>query len=200
MINLVMALHSEARPFIDHFRLHKQNHGHRFSVYRGDGLRLIVTGIGKRAMRNACERLHAWDRSPVQGWLNVGIAGHRNLAVGTGVHATRIIDHASGDVWYPSPEVPIPGVAVTICTLEKPETDYPLDTVYDMEASACYAAAMRSGAGALVHCYKIISDNRISGLETIDAPMVTALLKQHVESVATAVMALAERIDVMRDV
>ncbi len=199
MINLVMALRSEARPFVDHFRLLKQNHTHGFSVYCGDGVRLIVTGIGKCAVRRACEYLHASGGSSVQGWLNVGIAGHRDLAVGTGVRAIRIIDQASGDVWHPSPTVLIPGIAKTVCTLEEPDLDYPLDTVYDMEASAYHAAAARFGAGALVQCYKIISDNRMSGLEAIDPPMVTALLEPHVEPVAAAVTALADWLDEMCD-
>ncbi len=199
MINLVMALQSEARPFVDHFLLQTQNHTCGFPVYCRDGLRLIVTGIGKCAARAACEYLHATGGCAVQGWLNVGIAGHRDLAVGTGVRANRIIDLASGNVWHPSPIVPIPGISKTICTLEEPDPDYPLDAVYDMEASAYYAAAARCGASALIQCYKIISDNRISGLEAIDPPMVTVLLAQHVEPVATAVTALAERIDVIRD-
>jgi hypothetical protein len=199
MINLVMALQSEARPFVDHFRLQKQNHTRGFSVYDRDGLRLIVTGIGKRAVREACQYLHALGGSSLQGWLNVGIAGHRDLAVGTGVRAARIIDHESGDVWHPSPIVPIPGITKTVCTLEEPDPDYPLDNVYDMEASAYYAAVARFGAGVLAQCYKIISDNRISGLEAIDPQMVTALLGQHVEPVITAVTALADRINVMRE-
>jgi hypothetical protein len=197
MINLVMALQSEARPFVNHFRLRKLNHTRGFSIYCRENLKLIVSGIGKRAVREACECLRALDGSPVQGWLNVGIAGHRDLAVGTGVRATRIIDHATGDVRHPSPIARMPGIAKTVCTLEEPDPDYPLDTVYDMEASAYYAAAAQSGSGALVQCYKIISDNRMSGLEAVNPPMVTALLDQHVEPVATAVTVLADRIDVI---
>ncbi len=200
MINLVVALQSEARPFVDHFRLRKQNHTRRYAVYCGDGLRLMVTGIGKCAVREACQYLNTLGGHLMQGWLNVGIAGHRDLAVGTGVRATRIIDHASGDVWHPSPTVPIPGIAKTICTLEQPDPDYPMDTVYDMEASAYYAAAAQFGAGVLIQCYKIISDNRIAGLDAIDPPMVTELLEQHVEPVASALTALADRIDMMRGV
>lgn len=193
MINLVIALNCEARPFVDHFRLQKQSHTRRFSVYCHDRLRLIVTGIGKCAVRDACKYLHASGGPQVQGWLNVGIAGHRDLAVGTGVRATRIIDRASGDVWYPSSIIPIPGITQTVCTVEEPDPDYPQDTVYDMEASAYYATAARVSAGAMVQCYKIVSDNRFSGLEAIDPPMVTALLAEHVDAVAAAVAALADR-------
>ncbi len=197
MINLVVALQSEARPFITHFGLRTLRRHHGFRVYLGDGLRLIVTGIGKRAVQEACARVNSWDGSPVPAWLNVGIAGHRELAVGTGVRATRIIDQASTDVWHPAPMASIPGVAKTVCTLQEPDSEYPLDVVYDMEASAYYAAVNSLTPGALIQCYKVISDNRKSGLDAIDAPMVAALLAQHVEPVAAAVSALAKGVDAM---
>ncbi len=198
MINLVVALQSEARPFIDYFRLQRHDHTRGQSVYLRDHLRLVVTGIGKHAARRACEYLHALGGSSLHGWLNVGIAGHRDLAVGTGVRATRIIDDANGDVWHPSPLVPIPGIAKTICTLDAPESDYPLDQVYDMEASAYFGVAAGFGAGALVQCYKIIADNRISGIGAINPPMVTALLEKHVAAVANATALLTDQIHALR--
>jgi len=198
MINLVVALQCEAEPFVDHFRLQKQTRSDGFSLYSGDDLRLIVTGIGKSAVRAGCEYLHASGGFPVQAWLNVGIAGHCDLAIGSGVRALRIIDHASGHVWHPSTRVPIPGIGKTVCTLEELDPDYPGDLVYDMEASAYYAVAARLGADPLVQCYKIISDNRISGHEGIDPPMVVALLAQHVSPVAAAVEALADLVDSVR--
>lgn len=194
MINLVVALECEAKPLVDHFRLQKQNHERRFSMYCRDSLRLIVTGIGKRAARGACEYLHTLSGAQSQGWLNVGIAGHGYLAVGTGVRATQIIDHASGDVWHPSPAIPIPGVAQTVCTVDEPDPDYPRDTVDDMEASAYYATAAQVGDATAVQCYKVVSDNRFSGLEAVDPPMVTALLERHIHAVTAAVTALAGRL------
>lgn len=199
MINLVVALQCEAVPFVNHFRLQKQTRLNGFSLYFGIELRLIVTGIGKSAIRAGCEYLHAAGGFPVQAWLNVGIAGHRDLAVGTGVCALRIIDQASGHVWRTSPSVPIPGIGKTVCTLEEPDPDYPGDLVYDMEASAYYAVAARFSADPLVQCYKVISDNRISGHEGIDPPMVVALLEQHISPVSAAVAALANLIDSVRD-
>ena len=47
MINLVVALGSEAGPLVRHFGMSRDRGASGFRIYARDGMRLVVTGVGK---------------------------------------------------------------------------------------------------------------------------------------------------------
>ncbi len=195
MINLVVALKCEAMPLVEHFRLRRRHTTGEISIYSQEQLRLVVTGPGKTAAAAGTALLHAMGNGTEQLWMNIGIAGHRDLEVGTGVRATCIVDYVSGHRWYPLTAVPLCGTGKTICTVDAPELRFPGDMVYDMEASGFSAAAARLGHGEMIQCYKVISDNRATGTGAVTPAAVEALVGPHVSGIAQGLNALVAAID-----
>ncbi len=73
MINFVLDLPSEARPLLTYFVLQKLDSSTDFPLYEKDGLRLIVTGIGKIAAAAATAYLHALRPTTPAVWFNIGV-------------------------------------------------------------------------------------------------------------------------------
>jgi len=192
MINLVVALAAESRALIDHFRLAEDRSAVGFRVFRGDGMRLVVTGMGRVASAAGVAALgeRAGD-SGMAAWLNVGIAGHASHALGEGVHALSITEAATGRRWYPPQIVELPGRGEAICTVDSPETGYRDAWVYDMEAAAFYATALRYASGELIQAYKIVSDNRENGVHTVEKYGVRAAVVRHLPEIETIVSRLS---------
>lgn len=192
MLNLVVALATESRPLIEHFRLSEDRSAVGFRIFRGDGMRLVVTGMGRVACAAGVAALAERESSAgTSAWLNLGIAGHASRAVGEGVHALSIIEAATDRRWYPPQIIQLPGQGETFCTVDAPETGYRDARVYDMEASAFYATALRYATGELVQVYKIISDNRASGVETVEKHRVRDSIIAHLPAVERIVSELS---------
>lgn len=176
MINLVVALAAEARPLVRHFGLSQDRDARGFRVYASGEVRLVVTGVGKLNAAAGVAFLGGMDCTSNQAWVNVGVAGQRDFAIGTGVVALRITDHAASCNWYPPRAANLPGVASQVTTFDAPVERYPESTVCDMEASAFFGFATRFSCGELVQCYKVISDNDSTGVAAVEAAMAEELV------------------------
>jgi len=196
MLNLVVALAAEARPLARHFHLIEDRAVTGFRVFRGEGVQLVVTGIGRVSCAAGVATL-ADPRAPgrrdaLSAWLNVGIAGHASLDLGTGVRALSVHEAATGRAWYPAQAAALPGRGAALCTVDAPETRYPDDCVYDMEASAFCAIALRYSSSELVQMYKIISDNRANGVHTVDKHGIRDAMIDHLPRIDEMVEALRD--------
>lgn len=180
MINIVTALACEANPIIQRYGLKRSPCTGGFPVYESDSLKLIISGMGKFASAAAVGYL----QSSLQGdaaktrretaphlWLNVGIAGHKTMALGTALLAHKISDPAAQLCFYPCFTFNVPCVTTQIITVDRTQTQYSDDAVYDMEALGFFAAAVRFTSCEQIHCLKIISDN-----ESMSHEMVTKKL------------------------
>lgn len=182
MLNLVTALPGEARPLIDAFRLKRILPEAPFAVYRGADVFLIVSGIGAVASACAVGFLRGQMDAPAA-WLNVGIAGHANLAVGEAMLANKITDAAAGRNWYPPRVFPWAGRDGALVTVPRPRTAYAAGEGYDMEAAGFYPAACRFAGAELVQCLKIISDGPMSPVFDLDNKTVSSLVHGRMETV-----------------
>lgn len=161
MIHLVVALPAEAKPIIRHYQLKRVSSLKHFSVYRSEDVFLILSGVGRANAQEAVACLHECAASPKNSiWLNVGIAGHREYPLGTGVLAHKIIDRQTDESWYPPILFKPPCPTASILTVDRPEAQYSEPLVYEMEASGFYDAATQYSTAELIHCFKVISDNR----------------------------------------
>lgn len=201
MINIVVALATESRPLIDHFRLTEDRSATGFRMFQGEGIRLIVTGMGRVSSAAGVAALASRDAHAsapgASAWLNVGIAGHASREIGEGVHAVSILEAATGRRWYPARILQLPGSGEVFRTVDIPESVYPEPCVYDMEASAFYATALRFSTTELIQVYKIISDNRANGVETVAKHRVRESIIAHltaIEDIVTGLSALAGEI------
>jgi len=184
MINLVVALQCEAKPFIHHYRM-KGNANHSpFRIYEGDDIRLIVCGIGKVSAAAATSYLHsvhAYERNCA--WLNIGIAGHADKHIGEGFLIHKITDAGSGTSWYPPIVISTPCMTDSLVTVDRAEYNFSTADIYDMEASGFYATASRFTTAEIIHSYKVISDNRSQPAKIASEHIVEQLIGEHIYTV-----------------
>jgi len=159
MLHLLFALHCEARPWIEHYRLKRIQQKHAFECYQNDEVRLVISGIGALAMASATAWLGGRQQEAAV-WLNIGCAGHADAPVGQLYVLNAVKDQASGQQLFPpallrqSP----PASACLSCNVEQHE--YPVNSLVDMEAYAFQLTARRFQSAELVQCLKVVSDNR----------------------------------------
>ena len=76
MLIWVCALHCEAKPVIDFYRLKKSHDGNAYDLYRGEDMVCIVSGPGKLASAAATAWIAAQEQSAGSlAWINLGVAG-----------------------------------------------------------------------------------------------------------------------------
>ncbi|MCC6751604.1 MAG: hypothetical protein IT371_28390 [Deltaproteobacteria bacterium] len=192
MLRLVVALPPEARPLVRHYGLKPPAEPEPFPIYQGEGIWLVVSGLGKLAAAAATSYLYLRSGGQRQAaWLNLGVGGHREHPLGTGLLAHKVMDEATGWRWYPPqlPELAIPSASVL--TVERPETEYAGPWLYEMEASGFFVAASRFAAPPLVHCYKVVSDNLHQRTEKVDAALVERLIDERLGELDLLVRQLA---------
>jgi nucleoside phosphorylase len=176
-IFIYVALPCEAKPLIEHFKLKKIAKIQPFAVYGQGELCLTVTGLGKSAMAAGIAYTQALFSAVAHTvFINIGIAGHKDYAIGGLYCVDKIIDADSHKNYYP----PLIGKPIcpssAICTRSTPQLDYDHEALCDMEASAFYETAIRFSTGELVQCLKVISDNRLSPATDIQAKQVSLLI------------------------
>jgi len=197
MLIWVTALHCEAKPIIDHYRLKKLQSHQAFDVYQKDQIECIVSGIGKLA----CAAATAWIAALNQEarsitWINIGTAGSASHDIGTALLINRIFDE-SGQHFYPAPLLNSGFKTAHCLTRSEPSTDYHPDQVYDMEASAFFDTATRFSNAELVQCVKVISDNP-SHQTGRNKARISELIHQHINQLARLgqdLLAMNEGID-----
>jgi adenosylhomocysteine nucleosidase len=176
-IFIYTALPCEAKPLVKHFDLKKNVSIEPFAVYFNHDTCLTVTGPGKSAMAAGVaytQALFASVEHPVI--VNIGIAGHKDHAMGSLFLIDKIIDIDSQKNYYPSLVLTPSCPTDSIQTASKPQLDYDQPHLCDMEASAFYETATRFSSAELILCLKVISDNQISPAENIHSKQVSALI------------------------
>jgi nucleoside phosphorylase len=185
-IFIYAALPCEAKPLVEHFNLKKDTTIQPFAVYLNHDTCLTVTGLGKSAMAAGVAYTQALFGSiehPVL--VNIGIAGHIDHAVGSLFLIDKITDVDSQKSYYPPLVFTPPCPTANIKTVSRPQLNYDLQHLCDMEASAFYETAVRFSSGELVQCLKVISDNELSPAENIQPKQVSSLIASHVLTVET---------------
>lgn len=175
-VNIVTALSSEAAPIRDALGLRRVSM-EPFEIYEGAGLRLVISGVG--TLLSAAAVGFVGGRAGASGsdiWINCGIAGHRNLALGTPVLADQVTSPPAGRSYYPSILFDAPCRTGTVSTFDQPVTTYPHEVCCDMEAAGFVTAAAALTHGELVHVLKIVSDNASSDFHSINREQVRALI------------------------
>ena len=201
MTNLVVAMQAEARPIIEALDLVQDTLTGIFPVYCNGSVSLVVSGVGRTYCAAAVTHLfHRTAQSTDQAWLNIGIAGHQQIPIGSVLLASRITEQVSGRSWYPPYVLDLELSRAPLVTVDKPERYYPECCAYDMEASSFYQIASRCSTGELIQSLKIISDGPGSNLDlTVDQiSQFIAEQMSSIESVLGQLSNLAEVLDTAR--
>jgi nucleoside phosphorylase len=160
----------------------------------GDGTTLIVSGVGKTAAAAAVAHLRQrLSGSSIDGWINVGIGGHRSYPLGTPILASEVRDGTSGERWSVAIPFEPPCRTDTVLTVERVERVYEEQAVYDMEASGFYEAALDGGRPGLVQVLKVVSDNNKSGVESVSGTRVEELLAAEADTIEALVSTVSRR-------
>jgi hypothetical protein len=163
----------EAKALIQFFNLKKDLAVHPFAIYKMDTLILTVSGVGKVAMAGAVSyTLALFKRHPTPVMLNIGIAGHKSASTGTLFQIMKILDVDSAKTFYPPMISKNILETSTLRTVSTAVNCYEVDVLYDMEAAAFYAMAVRFSSSELIQCIKIVSDNERSAIENINAQQI----------------------------
>ena len=136
MLIWVCAMHCEAKPLIDYYRLKKSHQANAFDIYYGEDMACVVSGIGKVASATASAwiaALHAHEAA--LGWINLGVAGAAEHDIGQLFLLDKIVDSDSGQSYYPVPVATSALRGGTCLTLNRPDQDYREDMLFDMEAN-----------------------------------------------------------------
>ena len=177
------ALLAEARPLIEHWKLIKQTDAQPFAIYQNGCYALVITGIGKSRAAAAVAYGLCWldVRQPVL--INLGIAGHAELPLGSLWAVDKITDADSGRSWYPQLvfNEGMPSAALLSCG--RPFTDYLDCSLYDLEASGFFEVACKFTSQELVHCLKVISDNRQHSVAGITPQQVSLWMHAQLDAV-----------------
>ncbi len=183
MLIWVCALHCEAKPVIDYYRLKKSHEERAFDLYRGDDMLCVVTGIGKLASAAACAWVAArCENEAALAWINLGVAGAAEHELGTLFVINKIVDADNGQSYYPAPAVATSLAASACLTLSLPSDEYRDDTLFDMEASGFVYSALRFSSAELTQSLKIVSDNRRQQTGK-NRQRVSELVQAHIESI-----------------
>ena len=197
MLIWVCAMHCEAKPVIDFYRLKKSHEDNAFDLYRGENMACIISGIGKLASAAATAWIAArYESTASIAWINLGVAGAATHEPGSIFTLNQVIDADTGQRYYPAPgaDSHLPGCACL--TLSRASEDYRENTLFDMEASGFLLSALRFSSAELTQSIKIISDNH-QYKTAKDRPRVSALIDQHIELIdqqATSLIALKQEI------
>ena len=171
-VRWVIALKAEAKEIIKNYALERVA-TKPFHVYKNRGIDiwLVLSGIGQINAVAATTYLYVKsDASYNTIWINLGIVGSRNFKVGELVQIDKITSNEFRDNYYPSPATFKNNniERINLITVNKPETLFKSDGVYDMEGYAFFSFAKKIASYELISVLKIISDIPGTDLSKID--------------------------------
>lgn len=184
------AINCEAKALIDRFKL-KKTGDQPFPLFIGESnlngvatrINVVISGIGMLNMSCAVGWLAAQSFSTNAVWINVGSAGHAELAVGEGFIVSSVQDVFTNKAYFTPQVAPRPVTMSPCMTLNAPSSDYPEVGGIDMEASAFFNAATRFAAAECVQSYKVVSDTPEQGIEHLNAKVIAELLQPHTDHI-----------------
>lgn len=164
MIHIVVAIHLEARPLIDHFGLKRDTTHNTFEIFKNDEIALILSGIGKVPTAIATTYLLSKLEPLPSSIFNLGFCGAKiEYPIGDMYLANRITDHSTRRQYYSDIILRHDLAEASLETFDQAVTDKGFDNpnveLVDMEASGFFEAASRFLSPDRIYCLKIISDH-----------------------------------------
>lgn len=186
-----LALPCEAKPLIAYYNLKKDLNIDVFSVFGRGDVCLTVTGLGKTAMAAAVAYTQALFNSPNPVMVNIGVAGHKEFAIGDLFLADKIVDVDSARCFYPPLVLKTTISSCSVFTKAVAQLEYEHSALCDMEASAFYETAIRFSSSEFVQCLKVVSDNAKQPAHLLNAEQVSQLLQTQCQNIVEFVEQVA---------
>ena len=77
-------------------------------------------------------------------------------------------------------------------TVDDAENRYLDNTLYDMEGAGFFAACQRFSCVEMIHCFKVVSDNRFSGIENINETYAAELISSQLPTIDNIIECLQQ--------
>ena len=201
---LVCAVRPEAKPLIEYFDLkEKRDSGFSFEIYHSEdkSLWLLIGGLGQLRMSFSMGYFaaHIGDAKNIA-WLNIGIAGHKNFEFGSGYWVHKISSRSAKRSFYPA----LPSRKKFNCdshslmTVDKVETEYGSDDLYDMEAYSFFNFAKTFSPIELIQLFKVVSDNNENHIENLTKEMCSHLIEKKISEIELMIADLKEKSKILR--
>lgn len=188
LLNIVVALHCEAKPLIRFYRLKKitptaqQKIPYSLFTNNDNSIYLIISGVGKIKMAAATAFLYFFTGG--KSWatfLNIGIAGSAAIPIGEAILANKITEFSTTRHAYPF--IPFKKFAQChLTTYDLPHCEFPFGMI-DMEGSAFFQVATSYVTQEQVQVLKIISDGPEKSYDYLNEKIVTDLIENRLDKI-----------------
>ena len=163
MICIVTALHCEASPLIEHFKLKRDVTSTKFQIFRSDTVTLVVSGLGKIRSAIATTFLLSLLGEPKNiVAVNIGVGGSTQHSKGSLILCNKVVDFGSNRSLYPDLIVKSHVREGSVGTFDKPVVSFDLGEtsfdVVDMEAAGFLEAATSFVPPDQCLVMKVVSD------------------------------------------
>jgi nucleoside phosphorylase len=196
VLNIICALNCEAKALIHSLKL-KKNVSHKtFQIYKNKDstIQLIISGIGRINAAIATAYLASQSKDSRQAFLNIGIAGSSELAIGKLFLVNKLEDNAANQTFYPTYYPKVQFIknfsSTSLQTYDTPVSDLPKTGLADMESTGFYQAALKFTSQENIQILKIVSDNSKEDQEHINSQFVNNLLEEQLESILSVIYQL----------
>ena len=189
-IRWVVALEPESIAIRKNYQMTRVTHSGPYPVFKDVSSChwLTISGVGKVHAAAATMYLYqVSDAPPWAGWVNVGVAGHAAGTYGTLYLVDKIIDKSTGRSGYPGSVLSSTLARGSLMTVDKPETDYGNDLLFDMEGSAIFEIACRLSCQQLVMVLKIVSDGPNKDIAELTNKAISDLVSESIRGISELV-------------
>ena len=192
VLNIVCALNCEAKALIHSLKLKKHVSHKTFQIYKNKDstIQLIISGIGRINAAIATAYLASQSKDSRQAFLNIGIAGSSELAIGKLFLVNKLEDNAEKKTVYPKAQFIKNFISTSLQTYDTPVSDLPKTGLADMESTGFYQAALKFTSQENIQILKIVSDNSKEDQEHINSQFVNNLLEEQLESILSVIYQL----------
>ena len=192
MISIITAIHWEAKPFIDRFGLKRDLSVKSFELFKGEGISLIVSGIGK--IRSAIATTYLLGHLPepkLSSVFNIGVCGAKiEFGIGDLFLVNKITDNGTGKRYYSDllirHSLHEAGIETFDTPVDESEMSDPDFDLVDMEASGFFEAASVFLPPSQIFCLKVVSDHLEVG--SLSRDIAESLIGRHVETIEQFMM------------
>jgi hypothetical protein len=191
MLNILVAHKPEAAGIIQGFNLRRDKNFPKHSIFLGDGIRLCITGSGFQRAYSATNFIysslkisHPEERLE---WINFGSAGSGVFEIGTIVIADSVVHSATDKKWNMKQYFPNNELLCCIFSVDKPQEDYSLPVVYEMEAAGMMSALEEFDQCDRVVVVKVISDGPGHAINSLTIESIQAVLSHSCKEILTII-------------
>jgi len=182
-LNIVVALPCEARPLINFYKLQQQ---HAWPVFCDPDKKIYLAVSGPGKVKAACATTllaNTPHSHPTACFLNLGIAGADQHAIGEIFCIHKITDNDTQQSWYPTLRHNTPLASEALITVAKAKLNYRPNSLIDMEAAGFFQAAHLFVSQEHNQLLKIVSDNTYSADIKIKPKAVEQLINAQMNTI-----------------